>query len=67
MEKLEEVLDWLQPQGLDGLEVFHKQYSAETKSDFCNLAERRGLLTIAGSDYHGLHQSDGAAQGSTCP
>jgi predicted metal-dependent phosphoesterase TrpH len=65
--KLDEVLAWLQPQGLDGLEVFHKQYSEAVQDDLLQLAERRGLLAIAGSDFHGLHHSDGDSPGVDMP
>jgi 3',5'-nucleoside bisphosphate phosphatase len=65
--KLDEVLTWMQPQGLDGLEVFHKQYSAEVQNDLLELAERRGLLAVAGSDFHGLHHSDGGSPGVDMP
>ncbi len=65
--RLEEVLSWMQPQGLDGLEAFHKKYSLETREALLEVAERRGLLTIAGSDFHGLHHSDGDDPGVDMP
>jgi 3',5'-nucleoside bisphosphate phosphatase len=65
--KLDEVLSWMQPQGLDGIEAFHKNYSAETQKALLDLAERRGLLTVAGSDFHGLHHSDGDDPGVDMP
>jgi predicted metal-dependent phosphoesterase TrpH len=65
--KLDEVLTWLQPQGLDGLEAFHKKYPLEMQNDLLELAERRGLLTVAGSDFHGLHHSDGGSPGVDMP
>ena len=67
IENLDAVLDWLQPEGLDGLEAFHKLYSEETQTALLRLAERRGLLTVAGSDFHGLHHSDGASPGVDMP
>jgi predicted metal-dependent phosphoesterase TrpH len=67
IEKLDAVLEWLQPEGLDGLEAFHKLYSDETRTALLRLAERRGLLTVAGSDFHGLHHSDGASPGVDMP
>jgi 3',5'-nucleoside bisphosphate phosphatase len=67
ISKLDEVLAWMQPQGLDGLEVFHKQYSEDTQDALLQLAERRGLLTVAGSDFHGLHHSDGGSPGVDMP
>ena len=67
VRRLEELIDQLQPQGLDGLEAFHKQYPPTTQGDLLALAERRGLLTIAGSDFHGLHHSDGSSPGVDMP
>jgi predicted metal-dependent phosphoesterase TrpH len=67
IENLASALDWLQIEGLDGLEAFHKQYSQETQTALLRLAERRGLLTIGGSDFHGLHHSDGGSPGVDMP
>ena len=67
VERLDEILEWLQPQGLDGLEAFHKQYSPMVQAELQELAERRRLLTIAGSDFHGLHHSDGGSPGVDMP
>ena len=64
---LEEVLSWLQPQGLDGLEAFHKPYPAETQRALLEVALRRELLTTGGSDFHGVHHSDGATPGVDMP
>ncbi|MBN1321970.1 MAG: PHP domain-containing protein [Thermoleophilia bacterium] len=65
--RLEEMLEWLQPQGLDGLESFHKQYPASIQEDLFQVAESRGLLTVGGSDFHGLHHSDGGSPGVDMP
>ncbi|MBN1631881.1 MAG: PHP domain-containing protein [Thermoleophilia bacterium] len=65
--RLEEILEWLHPQGLDGIEAFHKQYSQEVQARLLQVAESRGLLTIAGSDFHGLHHSDGGSPGVDMP
>jgi predicted metal-dependent phosphoesterase TrpH len=67
IERLEEYLDWLQPQGLDGIEAFYKLYFRSTQQDLSDLAERRGLLTAGGSDFHGLHHSDGTSPGVDMP
>ena len=67
IERLEEYLDWLQPQGLDGIEAFHKLYFRTTQQELLELAERRGLLTTGGSDFHGLHHSDGTSPGVDMP
>lgn len=66
-ERLEKLLDWLQPQGLDGLETFHKPYSESTQRGLLEVAERRSLLAVGGSDFHGLHHSDGADPGIDMP
>ena len=67
VDALEEVLSWLQPQGLDGIEAFHKPYPPETQRALLEVALRRGLLTTAGSDFHGVHHSDGASPGVDMP
>ncbi len=67
IENLRSILDWLQPQGLDGLEVFHKQYSEEIQQALLEVAEHRDLLTVAGSDFHGVHHSDGGTPGVDMP
>ena len=64
---LEDLLEWLQPEGLDGMEVFHKPYSRETQQALLDVALRRHLLCIAGSDFHGVHHSDGATPGVDMP
>jgi hypothetical protein len=63
LERLERVLDRLQEQGLDGLEVFYKPSPERAQRDLLGVARRRGLLTIAGSDYHGSHHAYGASPG----
>ena len=67
VSNLEAVLAWLQPEGLDGIEVFHKRYSPETQDALLDVALHRGLLTIAGSDFHGIHHSDGDTLGVDMP
>ncbi len=67
IERLEEYLDWLQPQGLDGIEAFYKLYFRSTQQELLELAERRGLLTTGGSDFHGLHNHDGTSPGVEMP
>jgi predicted metal-dependent phosphoesterase TrpH len=66
-EKLEQVLDLLQPEGLDGLEVFHKAYPERAREGLLAMAQRRGLLPTGGSDFHGLAHSDGAVVGVEMP
>ncbi|GEM_PF-6863602 len=67
IERLVALLDRLQPEGLDGLEVFHKPYPSSTQGDLLAVAQRRGLLVVAGSDFHGPHHTYGASPGVDMP
>jgi 3',5'-nucleoside bisphosphate phosphatase len=66
-KRIEEALDSLQPEGLDGLEVFHKSYPEGVQAGLLALAIRRGLVPTGGSDFHGLEHSDGASLGVDVP
>ena len=66
-KRLEEALDLLQPEGLDGLEVFHRSYPEGVRAALLALAARRGLVPTGGSDFHGLAHSDGASLGVDVP
>ena len=55
---VEAVLDRLVPAGLQGLEVFYKNYGPEQIDEFCALAKRYGLMPSGGSDFHGLHDDE---------
>jgi signal-transduction protein with cAMP-binding, CBS, and nucleotidyltransferase domain/predicted metal-dependent phosphoesterase TrpH len=50
---LEPLLGRLKDAGIDGLEAYYGPYSAVRREDLAALADRHGLLTSAGSDYHG--------------
>jgi predicted metal-dependent phosphoesterase TrpH len=47
----------LKESGLIGLEAYYKDYTAEEINRLVNLAEKYGLITTGGSDYHGLDDS----------
>ncbi|GIW08313.1 MAG: phosphatase [Dehalococcoidia bacterium] len=49
----EETVAALAPQGLAGVEVFYRDYSAQERERFAALARRYGLLLTGGSDFHG--------------
>lgn len=66
-KRIEETLDQLQPEGLDGIEVFHRSYPEGVQLALLALAVRRGLVPTGGSDFHGLHHSDGASLGVDVP
>lgn len=40
-------------QGIDGIEVYHADHSLEDEERYRLLAQRKGLLMTAGSDFHG--------------
>lgn len=67
VDDLADVLTWLQPEGLDGIEAFHKPYPPGLQRSLLELALERGLLVTAGSDFHGVHHSDGADPGVDMP
>lgn len=66
-KRIEEALDLLQHEGLDGIEVFHKSYPEGVRAALLALAVRRGLTPTGGSDFHGLDHSDGASLGVDVP
>jgi len=55
---LEEILEELSAQGLDGIEVFHSEHSAEEQKLLLGIAQSRGLLVSGGSDFHGDRKAD---------
>lgn len=66
-KRLEEALDLLQAERMDGLEVFHKSYPDGVQAALLALAVRRDLVPTGGSDFHGLDHSDGAILGVDVP
>jgi len=48
----------LKESGLVGLEAYYKDYTREEINRLVNLADKYGLITTGGSDYHGLDDSD---------
>ncbi|PYZ98150.1 histidinol phosphatase [Alteribacter lacisalsi] len=59
----DEIAEWAVYNGLDGIEVYHRDHSKETIARFCRLADRieektgRTILRTGGSDFH--HESFG--------
>ena len=47
----------LKAAGLVGLEAYYDNYTAEETGGLVSLAERHGLITTGGTDYHGLDDS----------
>ena len=44
--------------GLDGLEVYYKNYTPEEVGTYRALADTHGLTPSGGSDYHGIHDDE---------
>ena len=51
---LDDLLKRLKGAGLTGMEVYYQDYSGDEVANFKNIADRFGLLSLGGSDYHGL-------------
>lgn len=47
----------LAAKGLAGIEAHYKDYTTEERNRLVRLAEKQGLITTGGSDYHGLDDS----------
>lgn len=52
-EELERLVAYLKENGLDGLECYYPQHSAQQIRFYLGLAEKYGLHVTAGSDFHG--------------
>ena len=50
---LEKTVARLADMGLDGIEAYYKPYATETQNQLVALADRLGILTCGGSDFHG--------------
>lgn len=53
VSKSEGIIERLMAVGLCGIEVDYPEHSREQRAHFRRLAERYGLITTGGSDYHG--------------
>jgi len=51
--------------GLIGLEVYYKDYSAGQIEQLDGLADKYGLITTGGTDYHGIENNDEVMLGGT--
>jgi predicted metal-dependent phosphoesterase TrpH len=56
-EELSPRVEALRRLGLGGLECYYSRYSSEDSALLSELAEERGLLKSAGSDYHGKNKT----------
>jgi predicted metal-dependent phosphoesterase TrpH len=53
LAQMDELISELAEAGLDGLEVNHPDHPPEDKDKYAAIAERYGLISTAGSDFHG--------------
>jgi predicted metal-dependent phosphoesterase TrpH len=44
--------------GLDGIEAIYSRHNPRQREEYCQLAERQGLLVTGGSDFHGRYKPD---------
>ncbi len=52
-ERLAATLCWLKEKGLDGLECYYPEHTAEMVKKYLTFAQKYGLYVSAGSDFHG--------------
>jgi len=43
--------------GLDGVEVWHPRNTEADRTELLGIAERHGLVTTGGSDFHGMYSA----------
>ena len=53
MTRRDELIAPLADRGLDAIEVYHSDHTAEDVGEYRNLATRLNLLISGGSDFHG--------------
>ena len=64
---LEETVTELVAAGLDGIEAYYKPYTAHQQKKLVSLADRLGILTSAGSDFHGRTETGSQSPGVRMP
>jgi hypothetical protein len=56
-EKIEEIVRFLKPYGLAGLECYYSLYNEQEINKLLQIAEKYDLFVTAGSDYHGANKT----------
>ena len=56
--ELENLLLQLVGEGLKGIEVYYPEHSSSEIAQYKTLAQRHGLVTTGGTDYHGIEGTD---------
>jgi predicted metal-dependent phosphoesterase TrpH len=55
---LEKLILQLVEEGLKGIEVYYPEHSASEVAQYKTLADRYGLLSTGGTDYHGIEKNE---------
>lgn len=53
--------------GLNGVEIFHRDHSAEERAQLIRVAESLDLVATGSSDYHGIGKLNALAEHTTAP
>src|SRR4030042_2021192 len=64
IESLEQFAMKLKKAGIIGLEIYYNGYNSRTIDQLEKLAKNNNLISLGGSDFHGLDDSIGASMGS---
>jgi hypothetical protein len=64
IESLEQFTKKLKKAGIIGIEIYYNGYNPSTIEQLEKLAKRHNLISLGGSDFHGLDDSIGASMGS---
>lgn len=59
-----DLVEELMLSGLDGIECIHPSHGEQEKNMAFHIAEKYGLITTGGSDYHGSFEKNGADPGA---
>lgn len=57
LHELKEMIRKLKNLGLEGIEVFYKEYDQDLKKELLAIAREMDLIPTGGSDYHGEHKA----------
>jgi predicted metal-dependent phosphoesterase TrpH len=57
LHELKDMLRKLKNLGLEGIEVFYKEYDQDLKKELLTIAREMDLIPTGGSDYHGEHKA----------
>ena len=65
--RLDQAVETLAAQGLDGIEAYYQPYTNRQRERLVVLADRLGLLTSGGSDFHGPQRAETPPLGVEIP